>query len=94
MKYVVTGLKYGNLFRFVNHSCDPNCFIQPVLSTHLDRTRPELCMFAMRKIFPGEEITYDYGRQEFVLRTMARMNEGTMWMNCWMGSVCVLRLVA
>eukprot|EP00210_Caulerpa_lentillifera_P000801 g775.t1 len=61
-KYVVTGKRYGNLFRFINHSCNPNCFTQPVLSTHLDRSRPDICLFAMRKIFPGEELSYDYGR--------------------------------
>jgi len=64
-KYVVTGKRYGNLFRFINHSCDPNCFTQPVLSTHLDRSRPDICLFTMRRIFPGEEISYDYGRSVF-----------------------------
>jgi len=64
-KYIVTGLHYGNLFRFINHSCDPNCFVQPVCA-HPDSSRPDICIFAMRTILPGEEISYDYGRYGFL----------------------------
>ena len=84
--YGVTGRYYGNLFRFINHSCDPNCFIQPVLSHHLDRSRPDINIFAMRTVFPGEEISYDYGQYQttsldtdFSISTLS----GTTWKNGW-----------
>lgn len=38
--------------RYINHSCDPNTYVQTVSGT---RT-----LFAMRDIKAGEEITYDY----------------------------------
>ena len=37
---------------FINHSCDPNC------ETHEEKGR--VWIKAIRKIEPGEEITYDY----------------------------------
>lgn len=38
---------------FINHSCDPNCGI-----------RGSLQIVALRKILPGDEITYDYAMSE------------------------------
>jgi SET domain-containing protein len=42
----------GNLARFINHSCRPNCWIEIV-----DQT---IWIRASRTIAEGEELTYDY----------------------------------
>jgi SET domain-containing protein len=42
----------GNIARFFNHSCRPNCY-----SNIIGRT---IWICAARKIEPGEELTYDY----------------------------------
>jgi SET domain-containing protein len=42
----------GNLARFVNHACEPNCYTQVVGRT--------IWIRAARSIAPGEELTYDY----------------------------------
>ena len=42
----------GNLARFINHSCRPNCY-----SHVIGRT---IWIRAARNIEPGEELTYDY----------------------------------
>jgi SET domain-containing protein len=42
----------GNIARFINHSCTPNCYFQVV-----DRT---IWIRAARNIRRGEELTYDY----------------------------------
>lgn len=42
----------GNIARFINHSCTPNCWFQVV-----DRT---IWIRAARAIRRGEELTYDY----------------------------------
>ena len=42
----------GNVGRFVNHSCKPNCYSQVVGET--------IWIRASRSIRPGEELTYDY----------------------------------
>ena len=46
----------GDVGRFLNHSCDPNCETQKWM------VKGELCIgvFALREIQPGEEITIDY----------------------------------
>ena len=45
----------GNIARFINHSCAPNCYYQIV-----DRT---IWIRASRTIEPGEELTYDYNTE-------------------------------
>jgi SET domain-containing protein len=42
----------GNSIRFMNHSCEPNC------ETSADGHR--VFVHALRRIRPGEELTYDY----------------------------------
>ena len=42
----------GNIARFINHSCAPNCWFEIV-----DRT---IWIRASRRIRSGEELTYDY----------------------------------
>ena len=42
----------GNIARFINHSCRPNCWIEVV-----DKT---IWIRASRSIRKGEELTYDY----------------------------------
>jgi SET domain-containing protein len=43
----------GNIGRYVNHSCRPNCYS--------DIVGDRIWIRALRDIEPGEELTYDYG---------------------------------
>nr|XP_034308155.1 probable histone-lysine N-methyltransferase set-23 [Crassostrea gigas] len=49
---------FGNVGRFLNHSCDPNLTMLPV---RIDSEIPLLCLFAKRKISSGEELNFHYG---------------------------------
>ena len=71
----------GNIARFINHSCTPNCWFEVV-----DKT---IWIRAARQIRRGEELTYDYGlvyegrlsnraRKAFACRCGARRCRGTM----------------
>ncbi|KAI4350432.1 hypothetical protein L6164_004889 [Bauhinia variegata] len=51
----------GNIARFINHSCEPNLFVQCVLSSHLDLKLARVVLFAADNIPPLQELTYDYG---------------------------------
>ncbi|KAL8229057.1 hypothetical protein R6Q57_013957 [Mikania cordata] len=51
----------GNVARFINHSCQPNLFVQCVLSAHHDITQARVVLFAADNIPPLKELTYDYG---------------------------------
>ncbi|WWC60431.1 uncharacterized protein I303_103003 [Kwoniella dejecticola CBS 10117] len=48
----------GNVGRFLNHSCDPNCVIQ-VVRWGTD-SLPRAAIFTKRDIQAGEELTFDY----------------------------------
>jgi uncharacterized protein len=51
----IDGSGRDNIARYANHSCAPNCFAQS------DRGR--VFLIARRSIKPGEEITYNYGKE-------------------------------
>ena len=57
--WTIDGKDRANVARYINHSCQPNCY--PELSE--DETR--VYIFAKRKINPGEELTYNYGKDYF-----------------------------
>ena len=50
----------GNVARFVNHSCAPNCRIRSVLWDSSDPRLAHLALYALRDIEVGEELTYHY----------------------------------
>ena len=53
-KITIDGARHGNLARYFNHSCNPNC------DTFIRDKR--VFIRTLRNIKPGEELTYDYGR--------------------------------
>ncbi|XP_066529898.1 histone-lysine N-methyltransferase 2B isoform X2 [Hoplias malabaricus] len=53
---VVDATVHGNAARFINHSCEPNCYSR-VINVE---GRKHIVIFALRKIYRGEELTYDY----------------------------------
>ncbi len=65
----IDATKYSNLGRFLNHSCDPNCFKQRVFCDHNHRL-PRLAFFALRDIEPLDELCYDYGYKDVPGKTM------------------------
>jgi len=56
LEYVVDATKCGNLARFVNHSCDPNCYAKII---KIDG-QSKIVIYSKQPIALGEEITYDY----------------------------------
>ncbi|CAI0421696.1 unnamed protein product [Linum tenue] len=58
---VISAKNVGNVARFMNHSCEPNTFWQPVVYENNSETYLNVAFFAMRHIPPMTELTYDYG---------------------------------
>ena len=54
---VVDATIAGNAARFINHSCDPNCYSEIVDD---GVGQKHVVIFALRAIIRGEELTYDY----------------------------------
>ncbi|XP_028216349.1 histone-lysine N-methyltransferase, H3 lysine-9 specific SUVH4-like [Glycine soja] len=80
----------GNIARFINHCCEPNLFVQCVLSTHNDLRLARVMLFAADNIPPLQELTYDYG---YVLDSVLDSDGKIKQMPCYCGaSVCRKRL--
>ena len=56
-KWAIDGSPRGNTARYINHSCEPN-------AKAVSNNR-RVWIWSLRDIRPGEEITYDYGREYF-----------------------------
>lgn len=69
VRMCIDATKFSNLGRFLNHSCDPNCFKQRVFCDHNSRL-PRIAFFALRDIPPLEELAYDYGYADVPGKTM------------------------
>lgn len=60
-KYLIDGGDGGNVARWINHSCAPNCRALVEESASGDPRRDKVKIEAIRNIKPGDELTYDYG---------------------------------
>ena len=58
--HTIDAFEFGNMSRFMNHSCDPNCAIWAVFIDCLDPNLPRLGIFTKRRLEAGEELTFDY----------------------------------
>ena len=54
---VVDGKGRENTARYINHSCTPNA------EAEVDEEELKIRILAKKKIQPGDEITYDYGKE-------------------------------
>lgn len=58
---IISAKNVGNVARFMNHSCSPNVFWQPILYAENNQSFIHIVFFALRHIPPMAELTYDYG---------------------------------
>jgi len=58
-KWTIDGKGRDNVARYINHSCKPNCYPE------LNENETKVFIYAKRKITPGEELTYNYGKDYF-----------------------------
>ena len=56
-RWAIDGSVRRNTARYINHSCKPNAMPYEV--------KGKIKIYAKRTIQPGEEITYDYGKEYF-----------------------------
>jgi uncharacterized protein len=56
-RWTIDGAPRWNTARYINHSCRPNA--EPYI------TRGQIKIRSRKRILPGEEITYDYGKAHF-----------------------------
>ncbi|XP_067056627.1 histone-lysine N-methyltransferase EHMT2-like isoform X1 [Acropora muricata] len=59
--FCIDAKEYGNISRFINHSCEPNIFPLRVFINHRDIRFPRIAFFATKSINLHEEICFNYG---------------------------------
>lgn len=55
--HTIDGKERHNEARYINHSCAPNCYPE------IDAEEKHIFIYAKKSIKPGEELTYDYGKE-------------------------------
>ncbi|KAH9604736.1 hypothetical protein KSS87_014348 [Heliosperma pusillum] len=89
-EFCIDAVSTGNFARFINHSCEPNLFIQCILSAHHDFRLARVMLFAADNIPPLQELTYDYG---YALDSVVGPDGKIKQMACYCGAVgCRKRL--
>uniref|UniRef100_A0A671USQ5 [histone H3]-lysine(4) N-trimethyltransferase n=1 Tax=Sparus aurata TaxID=8175 RepID=A0A671USQ5_SPAAU len=53
---IIDATKHGNLARFINHSCNPNCYAKIITVD----SQKKIVIYSRQPIGINEEITYDY----------------------------------
>ncbi|KAH8379364.1 hypothetical protein KR009_004441 [Drosophila setifemur] len=56
METIIDATKCGNLARFINHSCNPNCYAKVITI----ESEKKIVIYSKQPIGVNEEITYDY----------------------------------
>ncbi|KAG5900058.1 hypothetical protein JTB14_016032 [Gonioctena quinquepunctata] len=56
LENIIDATKCGNLARFINHSCNPNCYAKVITI----ESRKKIVIYSKQSIGVNEEITYDY----------------------------------
>ncbi|MBJ6978731.1 MULTISPECIES: SET domain-containing protein [unclassified Luteimonas] len=59
--YVIDGNLDSGVARWINHSCSPNCEAVVEEDDRDRRHKDKVFIEALRRIKPGEELTYNYG---------------------------------
>ena len=59
--YVIDANVEGNVARWINHSCKPNCESEIEENAKGKSHKDKVFIHALRAIKPGEELTYNYG---------------------------------
>ncbi|CAM6031654.1 unnamed protein product, partial [Sphagnum compactum] len=56
LETIIDATKFGNLARFINHSCNPNCYAK-IITIEQEK---KIVIYSKQPIGVNEEITYDY----------------------------------
>ncbi|KAI3760671.1 hypothetical protein L1987_51069 [Smallanthus sonchifolius] len=58
---IISARNEGNVGRFMNHSCSPNVYWQPVIRENQDESYFHVGFFAIKHVPPMQELTFNYG---------------------------------
>ncbi|XP_048319986.2 histone-lysine N-methyltransferase, H3 lysine-9 specific SUVH6 [Ziziphus jujuba] len=82
--FTIDAAQFGNVGRFINHSCTPNLYAQNVLYDHDDKRIPHIMLFAAENIPPLQELTYHYN---YMIDQVRDSNGNIKKKSCYCGSL-------
>ncbi|THH28652.1 hypothetical protein EUX98_g5534 [Antrodiella citrinella] len=85
VKYCVDAYHAGNFTRYLNHSCDPNCVINPVYINEANPDKALLTIFTQKNVKMGEELCFCYfgdPEDEDNKKVQAVKPLGAVFVNC------------
>lgn len=63
-RYLLDAKRKGNVGRFLNHSCKPNCYLQVIFTDSHDPRMYQMAFFTTQKITAMTELTWNYMYQK------------------------------
>ena len=66
--YIMDAKSIGNIGRYLNHSCNPNVFVQNVFVDTHDLRFPWIAFFASTFVRAGGELCWDYNYEVFTIK--------------------------
>ncbi|KAJ9536887.1 hypothetical protein OSB04_029620 [Centaurea solstitialis] len=81
--FTIDAAHFGNVGRFINHSCSPNLYAQNVLYDEEDKRMPHIMLFAAENIPPLQELTYHYN---YAVDTVHDSDGNIKIKSCYCGS--------
>ncbi|RHN45569.1 putative histone-lysine N-methyltransferase chromatin remodeling SET family [Medicago truncatula] len=89
-RFTIDAAKYGNVARFINHSCSPNLFARNVLYDDDDLRIPHIMLYAAENILSMNELTLNYN---YKIDQVIDSNGNLKTTACYCGvSECIRRL--
>ncbi|RHN45574.1 putative histone-lysine N-methyltransferase chromatin remodeling SET family [Medicago truncatula] len=89
-RFTIDAAKYGNVARFINHSCSPNLFARNVLYDDDDLRIPHIMLYAAENIPSMNELTLSYN---YKIDQVIDSNGNLKTKACYCGaSECIRRL--
>ena len=67
--FCIDANNYGNVARFINHSCHPNLTPVKVFASHQDLRFPHIALFANRDIKKGEDL--GWGKHSILIKLLS-----------------------
>ena len=58
--YIMDAMTQGNIGRYLNHSCNPNVFVQNVFVNSHDLRFPSIAFFTLKFVPAGQELCWNY----------------------------------
>jgi len=89
-RFTIDAAKYGNVSRFINHSCSPNFLARNVLYDDDDLRIPHIVLYAAEDIPSMNELTFNYS---YKIDQVIDSNGNVKTKACYCGaSECIRRL--